>query len=44
MEEQTMEVQTVEEQTIEEQTTGCLVCGAPLEYLQSQIPTVTKHL
>ncbi len=37
MEEQTMEVQTVEEQTIEEQTTGCLVCGAPLEYLQSQI-------
>ena len=33
MEEQTMEVQTVEEQTIEEQTTGCLVCGAPLEYL-----------
>ena len=22
---------------MEEQKTGCLVCGAPLEYLQSQI-------
>ena len=37
MEEQTMEEQTMEVQTVEEQTTGCLVCGAPLEYLQSQI-------
>ena len=32
-----MEEQTMEVQTVEEQTTGCLVCGAPLEYLQSQI-------
>ena len=36
-EEQAMEEQAAEEGTAKEQAAGCLVCGAPLEYLKTQI-------